>query len=86
MKAEETRLITDEQGVTRRIQAGKVIPAQWEEAYEQGEPVPEETISEGGTKAQNGPDTDKAQRQPDTTKDAPAPNPVTQAATQRRRK
>jgi hypothetical protein len=80
MIAEETRLIVDEVGVTRRIPAGRTIPAQWEQAYEDGE-----KINEPDTKAQAGPEVDKAQKEADTTK----ANPVTQAATQaasRRRK
>lgn len=65
MIAEETRLIVDEVGVTRRIRAGKTIPAQWEQAYEDGE-----TVEEAVTKAQDAPEVDKAQKEPETTKSA----------------
>lgn len=77
MIADETRLIVDEMGVTRRIPAGRTVPAQWEQAYEDGE-----TVDEPADKAQDAPDVDKAQKEPDTTKT----NPVTQAAAARRRK
>jgi hypothetical protein len=76
MIAEETRLIVDEMGVTRRIPAGKTIPAQWEQAYEAGE-----SVNEPATKAQDAPERDKAQKEADTTKT----NPVTQAAARRRK-
>lgn len=78
MKAEESRYIIDEQGVKRLIRGGRPIPAQWEDAYEGGEPVPE--------KAQTAPQTDKAQKEPETTKSgATKQNPITQAATRRRK-
>jgi hypothetical protein len=76
MIAEETRLIVDEMGVTRRIPAGKTIPAQWEQAYEDGE-----SVNEPATKAQDAPEVNKAQQEADTTKT----NPVTQAAARRRK-
>ena len=56
MKAEESRYIRDEFGVRRLVRGGRVIPAQWEEAYEKGEPVPERT----GPEAR--PERDKAQK------------------------
>jgi hypothetical protein len=77
MKAEEDRYIRDELGVKRLIRGGRTVPAQWEDAYEDGEPATDRA------KAQDGPDTDKAQKEPDTTK---SDNPITKAAQQRRRK
>lgn len=80
MKAEESRYIQDEFGVKRLIRGGRVIPAQWEDAYEEGEPAPERD------KAQAAPDVDKAQKQADTTKAGkPSLAPATGAASRRRK-